>query len=303
MRETVATPARTHEQVADPAEGAPSSVAHASPTAVGHRGTHAHLWSLPDGTGLHAPYGQLVRDPGTGRVCCHLCGRWFRSVSSHVRRHGYTAESYREAIGLCRTRPLTSDDVSAAISRRQADAYLRQPEVRERLEVGQRLARSGQLGWRARGAVDREPPAELVAVRRDTLGRGRQTRIRERDDILSVRLDELGCSDLGDYLRTAYAAGASLADLRTATGLGVARLRAAMATAGVDVRRPGDTTPAGRRARALANEKTAAARVGTDDISAWLTERHAAGWSLSRLGREVGRSAHWVRWRLGPSQE
>ena len=37
--------------------------------------THAHLWSLLDGTGLHAPYGQLVIESGTGRVCCHLCGR------------------------------------------------------------------------------------------------------------------------------------------------------------------------------------------------------------------------------------
>lgn len=52
---------------------------------------HAHLWVLSDGTGLHAPPGTLTRDDETGR----LCGRWFRSLGSHVRAHGYTADTYR----------------------------------------------------------------------------------------------------------------------------------------------------------------------------------------------------------------
>jgi hypothetical protein len=61
---------------------------------------HGHLWSLPDGTGLHAPIGSLVAEPGTGRLCCHLCGRWFISLGVHVRFHGQTAGSYRAAMGL-----------------------------------------------------------------------------------------------------------------------------------------------------------------------------------------------------------
>lgn len=68
---------------------------------------HAHLWVLADGTGLHAPPGTLTRDAETGRLCCHLCGRWFRSLGSHVRAHGHTADTYRESMGLCRTRALT----------------------------------------------------------------------------------------------------------------------------------------------------------------------------------------------------
>jgi hypothetical protein len=273
------------------------------PAGDGHRGTHAHLWTLPDGTGLHAPYGRLVRDPDSGRVCCHLCGRWFRSLGSHLRRHGLSAAGYRQAMGLCRTRSLTADDVSLAISRRQAEAYRRGPQVRGRLAEGQRLARSGQLTWRARGAVDREQPAELIAVRRDALHRGRQRREQEREHAVRGRLAELGCSDLADYLRTAYADGASLADLRAATGLGTTRLRQTMTTAGIDLRRPGHTTLAGRRSRAEAAEREAAARVGTDDIAAWLTERRAAGWSLLRLGEAVGRSGPWVRRRLLGSAE
>jgi len=66
--------------------------------------THGHLWTLPEGTGLHAPLGRLVDDPATGRLCCHLCGRWFLSLGAHVRAHGYTADAYRDTMQLLRTR-------------------------------------------------------------------------------------------------------------------------------------------------------------------------------------------------------
>ncbi|MBA2552459.1 MAG: MucR family transcriptional regulator, partial [Geodermatophilaceae bacterium] len=182
----MAQPARTPDRE----RGAPADVRvhpsgdHPVGAVDGHRGTHAHLWALPDGTGLHAPYGRLVRDPDSDRVCCHLCGRWFRSLGSHVRRHGLSAADYRQVMGLCRSRPLTAGDVSAAISRRQAEAYRAHPDLRERLAAGQQLARSGQLAWRARSALDVEPPAEHSAVRSDTLRRGRETRDRQREAAL-----------------------------------------------------------------------------------------------------------------------
>jgi hypothetical protein len=94
---------------------------------VRHESQHARLWSLPDGAGLHAPYGELVVEPGTGRVCCHLCGRWFVSLGGHVRRHGYTADSYRKAMGLCRSRPLVAEALSRSIATRQRLAYQRCP--------------------------------------------------------------------------------------------------------------------------------------------------------------------------------
>jgi hypothetical protein len=81
---------------------------------------HAHLWSLPDGTDLHAPHGELVTEPGTGRVCCHLCGRWYVSLGGHLRAHGHTADSYRETMGLCRNRPLVAESLSRSIATRQA---------------------------------------------------------------------------------------------------------------------------------------------------------------------------------------
>lgn len=198
-------------------------------------------------------------------------------------------------------RPMTAEDISVAISRRQAAAYRRRPEVRSRLAEGQRMARSGQLAWRARGAVDREPAPELAAVRRDALRRGRQTRERQREDAVQARLPELGHPGLGEYLRATYVAGASLAGLRAATGLGTLRLREVMAAAGILIRRPGDTTPSGRRSRAQASDRAAAERVGMGDIAPWLAEQYAAGSSLSGLAMAVGHSSQWVRWRLAHS--
>ncbi len=69
---------------------------------------HRHLWSLPDGTGLHAPPGRLLVEEGTGRLCCHLCGEWFASLGIHVRVHGHTAGSYRAAMSLPRATVLAA---------------------------------------------------------------------------------------------------------------------------------------------------------------------------------------------------
>ncbi|MGH3812674.1 MAG: MucR family transcriptional regulator, partial [Pseudonocardiaceae bacterium] len=104
--------------------------------------SHSHLWSLPDGTGLHVPYGELVIEPGTGRVCCHLCGRWYVALGSHLRVHGHTADSYRDAMGLCRSRPLVADALSRSIATRQIEAYRRSPELRARLAVGQEFSKT-----------------------------------------------------------------------------------------------------------------------------------------------------------------
>jgi hypothetical protein len=43
---------------------------------------------LADGTPAFAPIGGVVVDDG--RVVCHLCGRALRSVTAHLRVHGYT---------------------------------------------------------------------------------------------------------------------------------------------------------------------------------------------------------------------
>ncbi|MGH3799594.1 MAG: MucR family transcriptional regulator [Pseudonocardiaceae bacterium] len=197
---------------------------------------HSHLWSLPDGTGLHAPYGELVIESGTGRVCCHLCGRWYVSLGGHLRTHGHTADSYREAMGLCRSRPLVAEALSRSIATRQTEAYRRSPDLRARLAVGQEFSKTGRLAALARTARTTSASPESARVRRAALDAGRMTRAAQRDRALARRLREVGFDDLAGYLRQAYSAGASLRSLAKATGLGWARLRREIDAAGVAVR-------------------------------------------------------------------
>ncbi len=201
--------------------------------------THAHLWSLTDGTGLHAPFGQLVTEPGTGRVCCHLCGRWYVSLGGHVRRHGHTAESYRKTMGLCRSRPLVAQALSRSIATRQGEAYRRSPELRARLAVGQELSKTGQLTTLAATAHTTNPAPELTRLRRAALDAGRATRAARRHQALARRLRELGFDDLPSYLRHAHSTGASLRGIARATGLGWTRLRRELDAAGVATNQSG----------------------------------------------------------------
>lgn len=261
------------------------------------RGRHAHLWVGTDGTGLHAPLGELVRDEDSGRVCCHLCGRWFVLLGAHVRVHGHTGDSYREAVGLCRSRALAAAPLSTSLSTRLRTQYEGQPAARHRLVPGQELARSGELAARARRAR-RPEPLERVRVQAEQLDAGRRTQLLRHDSRVEQRVAALGADDLRGYLRQAYAQGASLQDLGRVTGLGRVRLRQALVDAGVTVRPTGSTTPAGRRSRAVTADADAASRLGVTDLDAWLRERRAEGWSLPRLAVAVGHSSPWVRLRL-----
>lgn len=148
----------------------------------------------------------------------------------------------------------------------------------------------------AGAAIGRRP--QRATRRAEQLAAGRVARAARRDEALAQRLIDLGATDLHSYLRQRYAAGASLASLARATGLGHKRLRDEVTAAGITVRAPGDTTAVGRRSRAVAADAEAAARVETDDLVGWLRTGRSDGWLLSQLGSAVGHSAQWVRWRL-----
>ena len=45
--------------------------------------------------------GVLAYDVVEDKIQCHLCGKWFRGLNTHVRvSHGWTLEDYREEFGL-----------------------------------------------------------------------------------------------------------------------------------------------------------------------------------------------------------
>jgi hypothetical protein len=59
---------------------------------------------LDDGTPFYAPIGEVATD-GT-LVVCHPCGRSLRSVTAHLRVHGWTKTAYCETFGLERGQSL-----------------------------------------------------------------------------------------------------------------------------------------------------------------------------------------------------
>lgn len=156
-------------QQVDRAAQAPHGLSPAS-----HPSGHSHLWRGEDGTQLHAPPGQLVREESSGKVCCHLCGRWFTFLGAHARVHGHTAGTYRELIGLCRTPAQAAEQLSGSIRRRIQKACQQQPAARDGFAAGQQLARSGQLAWLARSArVSRlSPTTEGRRIRTEQLSVG-----------------------------------------------------------------------------------------------------------------------------------
>jgi len=45
--------------------------------------------------------GVLAEDVGTGKLQCHVCGKWFDQLPTHyARKHGINGEQYRERFGL-----------------------------------------------------------------------------------------------------------------------------------------------------------------------------------------------------------
>jgi hypothetical protein len=263
---------------------------------------HGHLWVLRDGTAAHAPPGVLTRN-GDGQVACHLCGRWFNHLGLHLRRHGWSADEYREAVGLSLHAPLCSRQLSGEISVRQQHAWDQDPAMRARLDFGHELARSGDL---ARFAVDaaherettgRTPPATRAA-RGAALAAGRDTTRRERQDQLAQLITDSGALDLPDLLRSAYTDGATLESLAQLTGLGRRRLREALTAAGVTIRRTGRNVPASKQRRSQLVDARVADHVGTTDVRSWLIKQRESGFTLAALARQTGRSIPWVRSRL-----
>ena len=51
-------------------------------------------------------HGGLEADRDTKTVRCHVCGKWFSSLSGHLKLHGVSAREYRETYGLGSNAPI-----------------------------------------------------------------------------------------------------------------------------------------------------------------------------------------------------
>lgn len=248
----------------------------------------------------HPDHGRLIRDEDTDTVICHVCGRAFRALGSHVRVHGMTGAQYRQAFGLLRTRAMSARSLSREQSRVRLAAYEASEEARERFAAGREMARSGELSrrrWdRARG---RETAEELYRVRRDSLGAGRRTQARDADERLRAALRAGGFTDVGQALQVVYVERqSSIEETARLLAVGKARLRTLLLEHGIAIRPAGFNSPSGRRSRVALNDRATAERVGATDITAWLRRQVAAGATLRELAAATGHSVPWVVARL-----
>jgi hypothetical protein len=259
---------------------------------------------LADGTPFYAPIGEVVADDA--RVTCHLCGRWLRSVTAHLKAHGWSKDAYCEAFGLERGQPLEGAETRKLRAAALAARLVFEPAIRDGSAAGRQRARAGQLTRDAAAAARgrripeqrrRKAVQALAGIPPAVTARAN----RDRADRNLVRLAgaaarRQGYPDIGSLVLARMGDGASLAEISREAGLHkdwlsrhLARLDPAAAAA-ARLGRPGkwDT----RWLPALT-------RLGFADVTAYLQERHIVQHrTVNSIAVEVGLSNHAVETAL-----
>jgi lambda repressor-like predicted transcriptional regulator len=257
---------------------------------------------LADGTVHYAPIGEVVVVDDT-LVTCHLCGRSLRSVTAHLRAHGWTKEAYCEAFGLERGQSLEGPQTRKLRAAALAARLVFDPAIREGSAAGRDRARAGALARdaaaaargrplpeqrlrKARGALAAIPPARVAEANSE---RARRRRARVAAEVAR----RAGYPDIRALVLERAGQGASLAAMSREAGLHKDWLS----------RHLGDVDPAAAEAvrpqRADqwdARWRPPLTRLGFTDVAEYLRERHNVQHrTISAIAAEVGLSHHAVR--------
>ena len=182
---------------------------------------------LADGTPFYAPIGEiLVAD---ARVTCHLCGRSFRSVTAHLRAHGWSKERYCLTFGLERTQSLEGHETRKLRSAAFAARLIFEPAVREGSAAGRARARAGELARDAAAAARGRPFPEQRRRKNARAGDTRQSAAarmasRQRADrelaaVAASAAARFGFADIGSLVAARIAGGMSMAAVCRDIGL------------------------------------------------------------------------------------
>lgn len=185
------------------------------------------LGTLPDGTPFYAPFGAVVADDTL--VVCHLCGRSLRSVTAHLRVHGWTAAAYRETFGLERHQPLEGPETRKLRAAAFSSRLVFEPAVREGSASGRARAWAGKLTRDAAAAArGRNIPEQrrrkalraLAAIPPELIAQANKDRARRRlARVAAEAARRHGHPDIGTFVLERVAAGASLAAISRQAGL------------------------------------------------------------------------------------
>jgi AraC-like DNA-binding protein len=255
---------------------------------------------LDDGTPFYAPIGEVIVDGSL--VTCHLCGRSLRSVTAHLRVHGWTKRAYCDAFGLERGQSLEGPETRKLRAAALASRLVFEPAMRQGSAAGRERARTGDLTQdAARAARGRRMPeqrrrkavAALAAIPPPVLAQAN----RERADRHVARIaaevaSRHGYADLGTFVLARIEQGASLAVISREAGLNKDWLS----------RHLGCVDPAAAEAARLrrpqrldARWQPALARLGFADVASYLHERHIVQhWTVNAIAAEAGLTHHAV---------
>jgi AraC-like DNA-binding protein len=256
---------------------------------------------LADGTPCYAPIGEVVVVDGS-LVICHLCGRQLRSVTAHLKAHGWTKEAYCEAFGLERGQSLEGPQTRKLRAAAFTARLVFDASIREGSAAGRDRARAGDLARDAATAARGRPIPEqrrrkalrsLAEVSPVAVAQANSERARRRlAEVAATAARRAGYPDIRALVLARAADGASLATISREAGLHKDWLS----------RHLGDVDPgAASAARALQHERwdagwrPALTRLGFADVATYLRERHITRhWTVTAIAAEAGLSHHAV---------
>lgn len=255
--------------------------------------------TLASGVTYFAPVGEVVIEGDL--VLCHLCGRWLRSVTAHLRSHGWTKKAYCEAFGLERGQSLEG----AATRKLRAAAFsarlIFDPAVRAGSELGRARARSGELTQAAAVAArgrslpeQRRRKARLAMAGRPASGSARANRARAARQLAAAAAAAAGRNgypDIGALVLARTRQGASLAAISREAGLHKDWLSRHLAALDPDAAAAARARPPSPNDRWLPVVNA----LGFSDVASYLRDRHdRQHHTVNQIAAEVGMSYHTV---------
>jgi hypothetical protein len=255
---------------------------------------------LADGTLYYAPIGEVV--VSGAMVTCHLCGRALRSVTAHLRVHGWTKLAYCEAFGLERGQSLEGSETRKLRAAALTSRLVFESAMRQGSAAGRARARTGELTRDAvRAARGRRMPeqrrrkavAALAAIPPPLVARANRDRAsRHLTDVAAAVARRHGYPDLGSFVLARIEQGASLAAISREAGLNKDWL-----SRHLDCVDPATAEAVRRRLpkRMDARWLPATTRLGFPDVPSYLQERHLnRHWTVNAIAAEVGLTHHSV---------
>jgi AraC-like DNA-binding protein len=266
---------------------------------------------LADGTPCYAPVGEVVIVDGA-LVTCHLCGRLLRSVTAHLKVHGWTKDAYCEAFGLERGQSLEGPQTRKLRAAAFTARMVFDAAIREGSAAGRDRARAGDLARDAAAAARGRPIPEqrrrkalrsLAAVSPAAVAQANSQRARRRlAEVAAEAAHRAGYPDIRALVLARAADGASLAAISREAGLHKDWLSRHLGE--VDPEAAAALGPL-RDSRWDAGWQASLGRLGFTDVASYLQQRHILEHrTVSAIAAEVGLSHHAVaaalrRHRLG----